>query len=187
MSDIFVNGRSLKLSADDFERQQQSDDASSTKYIILELLQNLTNHQKSELDSLDVKIQERITEKDYLCRYVGHHLDRIRALPFVRSVNAYPGSQKTSAHLRDVSGQEGGGSSIPVNVRLHNEVDFSSEERASKFLSQGIDEEDDVRGFSESNSVGVAVNTHSIAELERFDDVKRIEEIENMGLNSDRW
>ncbi|EEU41554.1 uncharacterized protein NECHADRAFT_87742 [Fusarium vanettenii 77-13-4] len=187
MSDIFVNGRALKLSVDDFERQQQSDDASSTKYIILQLLDNLTNHQKLELDSLDVKYQERMAEKTYLFQYAGHDLDRIRAIPFVRSANAYERSPKTSAHLRDVARQEDGESSIRVNVRLHKESDFSSEERASQFLSQGIDEEDDVRGFSESNSVRVAVNAHSITELERLDDANRIKEIENMGLNSDRW
>ncbi|KAI8711987.1 hypothetical protein NCS52_01463800 [Fusarium sp. LHS14.1] len=187
MNDIFMNGHALKLSAAGIERQHASNDAGSTNYICLQGLENLDIRQKAELESLDVQVLQIMSDKTYLCRYVGRDLDRIRTLPFVRSVNVYPGNQKTSAHLRDVSRQEGRGDSIPVNVRLHKEADFSSEERASKFLNEGMDEEDDVRGFSESNSIRVAVSAHSIAAFERFDDADQIKEIENMGLNSDKW
>ncbi len=185
MADIIVNGNTLKLSLEDVERQSETKDARSTNYIYLQGLDDLTNDQKAELNSLDVQIQEYISDRTYLCRYVGHDLAPIRALSFIRFANAYHPSLKTSADLKDVIAQEGSDSPFTVDLMLHKDAQLSPDELAGRLVHQGIVNTEDVKALSESNKVRVTVTGSVLKELEKFDDVNRIEEVETIDLAND--
>ncbi|KNG48584.1 kp-43 peptidase [Stemphylium lycopersici] len=182
MADIVVNGNTLELSLTHVERRNETKDARSTEYIYLQGLEDLTNDQKAELDSLDVQILEYISDKTYLCRYTGHDLDLIRELAYIRIANAYHKSLKTSADLKNAIENEGPGSLFNIDLMLHKNPKLSPVELADKLVGQGIVDNENVKAFPESNKIRVTVAGSTIKELEKFDDVNRIEATEVMDL-----
>jgi PleD family two-component response regulator len=182
MADITVNRNSLELSLEDIELNRRSRDATTTNYIFLQGFEILSNHQKAQLDSLDVQIQEYISDKTYLCRYTGNDLETLRALPFVRVVNAYHRSLKTSADLKATIEQEGPENLFTVDLMLHRDAETSPEALADRLVDRNIAQEADVKAFPESNKVRVTVAGSAIKDLENFDDVNRIVELETIGL-----
>ena len=185
MADIVVNGNTLELSLSNVERQSETLDARTTNYIYVQGKEDLTNDQKADLASLDVYIQEYISDKTYLCRYTDHNLDAIRALEYVRFANAYHKRLKTSADLKAEIEEEGLENNFTVDLVMHKDAGLSPEQLASRLTEQGIVDAEAVKSYPESNKVRVTVAGSAIAELEKFDDVNRIEAVETIDLAND--
>lgn len=83
MATITVNGNTIDPEATDFVSRSSKD----SNFIYIQGHHDLDIEEKRQLAALHVEIQEYVAEYTYLCRYTPEDLERIRALPFVRTAN----------------------------------------------------------------------------------------------------
>lgn len=83
MATITVNGNTIDPEATSHE----SRNAKESNFIYIQGHHDFDIEEKRQLAEMDVEIQEYVAEYTYLCRYTPVELERIRALPFVRTAN----------------------------------------------------------------------------------------------------
>ena len=83
MATITVNGNTINPEATDYVSQ----DAKGSNFIYIQGYHDLDIEEKKDLAKLKVEIQEYVAEHTYLCRYTPEDLERLQALPFVRTAN----------------------------------------------------------------------------------------------------
>lgn len=184
MSDITINGNVLEVSSAQ-AAQSRSSDARNSKYIIIQGHQGLTNAQKGELEGLGVQIREYVSEKTYLCRYERDDLSPIRALDFISLADVYHPSLKTSSDLKDAISEQGDEGPYTVDLLLHEDADRTPVELLDELVQEAVVDRADAKAFPENNKVRVTVTGPTIARLESFDEVNRIEEAETIALAND--
>jgi serine protease AprX len=83
MATITVNGNTINPEA----TNHVSRNAKNSNFIYIQGYHDLDIEEKRQLAKMDVEIQEYVAEYTYLCRYTPEDLERIRAVPFVRTAN----------------------------------------------------------------------------------------------------
>jgi serine protease AprX len=92
MSDITING----ITIDPIKQNRAlrdaglvAEDASESDHILIQTAEPLTAEQRAELEGVDVRMQEYVSDNTYLAAYPPEDLSRVRALPFVDWADVY--------------------------------------------------------------------------------------------------
>lgn len=195
MARITINGNSLDpiVSGQDLRLAGlESADASASNYILVQTNAALTPEQKSELEQLDVVIQEYVSANTYLCSYKPSDLSTIRELPFVSWADVYLRGFKVASSLKPKVGPATV-NILPasptvalsrtlrtVDVVFHSDIDANADDVKSAVASAARVSKEGLQ--TGRNKVRLSVEEQFLDDLTAIDEVRVIQEVQSRKL-----
>ncbi|PGG97676.1 hypothetical protein AJ80_09659 [Polytolypa hystricis UAMH7299] len=189
MSTISINGNHLDPISETPTLRAfnlESNDASSSNYILVQTRAPLTDEQEDQLENLGVVIQEAVSPNTSLCSYKSNDLSAIRDLPFVAWANVYlnlfvvQSSLKTPAptthSLSAFSAAPKSRRAHLVDVLLHRDVDIASAGEVKAAIAAAAHA--DVHSLTAgAGKVRLNVEEQYLDDLAAVDEVRLIKEV----------
>ncbi|KAH0342940.1 hypothetical protein KCU83_g9099, partial [Aureobasidium melanogenum] len=178
MSLITVNGNTLD------PQEHLSQDCKGCNFIYIQGYDDLEIEQKLQLAEMHVEIQEYIAQYTYLCRYMPEDLEKIRSLPFVRTVNIFHPELKATVSLKDMVRREIDRTDYEVDLVLHETPNVPPVGLAP-YVAQiaGVQME---QLEILPNKIRLTVHQDKLDNLAALDSINRIEEVRSKELYNDK-
>ncbi|KAI1323312.1 subtilisin-like protein [Xylariaceae sp. FL0255] len=179
MATITVNGNTIDPDAD----HHVSTDAKHSDFIYVQGHNDLSIKEKQDLAELGVDIQEYVAEYTYLCYYKPADLDKVRALPFVKSANIYHSELKSTISLKQMVDGDADQTEYQVDLILHDHQTLSSMD-----LAPAVAHVADVAMNQleiAPTKIRLTVHQDKLSGLAKLDAINRIEEVRQKSLYND--
>ncbi|GAB1317445.1 hypothetical protein MFIFM68171_07655 [Madurella fahalii] len=129
MAIITINGNSIDPSAQTlsaFGLEQET--AKDSNYILIQTNSPLTKETKKELSDKQVEINEKVSERTYLCGYKPGDLSEIRDLPYITYANIYQPHFVIESRLKTIPAASSPTNPLlPAPARTEHPVDVDVE------------------------------------------------------------
>ncbi|KAL8713275.1 MAG: hypothetical protein Q9225_006795 [Loekoesia sp. 1 TL-2023] len=165
-----LHGPGQQLSALDAEN------ASGTKYILIQAEAPLSTSQKADLQSSGVIIQKYVSEDTYLCEYDPSDLETLRSKSYINYANIYLSKLKIHPRLKaqtPVPSSEGDAESKEqVDLLFHNGVNASAPEVKARVAEAAHVDQSEMEVSSRKVRMKVA--------KQYLDDIAGVDEVESI-------
>lgn len=176
MFSIIINGNHLDPAT------KPAAKASETNYILVQTWARLTPSQRNNLAEEGVEIHDYASKNTYVCGYRGIDLDRICRVDPVVYVEVYRTQLKISSDLREsLLGHDG---EIRLSVIFHHGVDQNSAFLQALVVEKSGANPKDILFCP--RMAQLVTRGARLEDLAAIDEVRRIEELEDIKLWDDR-
>jgi subtilisin family serine protease len=191
MASITINGIMIDPSAPHVERAALSLDhatAHASDYILVQTNEPLNAARRAQLAKAGAEIMEAVPGNAVICHFPKTGLGKVRALPFVKWADIYPGVVKIAPALRNIDTQPGGveathammakpapldATKVTVDVVLHRNV--NAKQAAKKIAAAAHLDPGDMT--VSPGKVRVTLKMRRIEDVAALDDVRHVEKV----------
>ena len=154
-------------------------DAANTKYVLVQTKGDLDKDKKKILQDLKVELEELISDRTYLCRFVPNDLDAVRGLDFVTWASAYGSQFVVAPDLRSnpSTASVGPGAAVAQSTSQAHEVDVVFHENHEKQKDELISAVARAARVQPEAQKGGRDKVRLLVQDRYFSDVARLDEV----------